>query len=68
MLFLGYKFPVMLTRTWDPRPRPNTQVTRPKPSHTKAKAKDLGPKTKAKDSICQGLRQKRKPKLTTITK
>ena len=42
---------VMLTRTWDPRPR--TQVTRsrprPRPWGIKAKAKDFGPKAKAKD-------------------
>jgi len=41
------KKPVMLTRTWDPRPRP-------RPWGIKAKAKDLSPKAKAKDSRCQG--------------
>ena len=65
---IGTAIAVMLTRTWDPRPRPRTQVTRSRPRpwgikakdkakdfgpKAKAKAKDLGLKAKAKDLRCQ---------------
>ena len=40
---------VMLTRTWDPRPRTQVTRSRPRPWGIKAKAKDFGPKAKAKD-------------------
>jgi len=49
-------YAVMLTRTWDLRPRSWSR-----PSSIKAKVKDLGSKAKAKDedSICQGQWQER---------
>ena len=40
---------VMLTRTWNPRPRPGTIVTRPRPRTSSRPIK-----AKTKDSMCQG--------------